>query len=118
MTLSLNANIFNNRFKGIVNDTLINLSVNSGNFNGAIQTKLGKGWDAELNGFYNTRGVDGVMVFKSMGMFTVAVSKSVLKNQGKITSTTAILLNSSVSMVRPVILPLMPLSTADGKTVS
>lgn len=85
MTLSLNANVFNNRFKGIVNDTLINLSVNSGNFNGAIQTKLGKGWDAELNGFYNTRGVDGVMVFKSMGMFTVAVSKSVLKNQGKIT---------------------------------
>lgn len=85
MTLSLNANIFNNRFKGIVNDTLIDLSVLSGNFNAAVQTKLGKGWDAELNGFYNTRGVDGVMVFKSMGMFTVAVSKSVLKNQGKIT---------------------------------
>jgi iron complex outermembrane recepter protein len=85
LTLSLNANLFNNRFKGIVNDTLINLSVNSGNFNAAVQTKLGKGWDAELNGFYNTRGVDGVMVFKSMGMFTFAVSKSVLKNQGKIT---------------------------------
>lgn len=85
MTISINANIFNNRFKGIVNDTLINLSVNSGNFSGAIQTKLGKGWDAEINGFYNTRGVDGVMVYKSMGMFTVAVSKSVLKNQGKIT---------------------------------
>ncbi len=85
MTISMNANVFNNRFKGIVNDTLINLSVNSGNFSGAIQTKLGKGWDAEINGFYNTRGVDGVMVFKSMGMFTLAVSKSVLNNQGKIT---------------------------------
>lgn len=85
MTISVNANVFYNRFKGMVNDTLINLSVNSGNFSGAIQTKLGKGWDAEINGFYNTRGVDGVMVFKSMGMFTVAVSKSVLKNQGKIT---------------------------------
>jgi iron complex outermembrane receptor protein len=85
MTLSFNANLFNNRYKGIVNDTLINLSVNSGNFNAAIQTKLGKGWDAELNGFYNTRGVDGVMVYKSMGMFSFAVSKTVLKNQGKIT---------------------------------
>jgi iron complex outermembrane recepter protein len=85
LTISMNANVFNNRFKGIVNDTLINLSVNSGNFSGAIQTKLGKGWDAEINGFYNTRGVDGVMVYKSMGMFTIAVSKSVLKNQGKIT---------------------------------
>lgn len=85
LTISMNANVFKNRFKGIVNDTLINLSVNSGNFSGAIQTKLGKGWDAEINGFYNTRGVDGVMVYKSMGMFTIAVSKSVLKNQGKIT---------------------------------
>jgi len=85
LTLSVNANLFNNRFSGIVNDTVINLSVNSGNFNAAVQSKLGKGWDAEVNGFYNTRGVDGVMVFKSMGMFTFAVSKTVLKNQGKIT---------------------------------
>ncbi len=84
LTVSVNANLFNNQFKGIVNDSLIDISVNSGNFSGALQSKLGKGWDAEINGFYNTKGVDGVMIYKGMGMFTVAVSKSVMNNKGRI----------------------------------
>lgn len=84
LTVSVNANLFNNRFKGIVNDSLINISVNSGNFSGAVQGKLGKGWDAEINGFYNSRGVDGVMIYKGTGMFTIAVSKAVMNNKGRI----------------------------------
>ncbi len=84
LTVSVNANLFNNQFKGIVNDSLINISVNSGNFSGSVQGKLGKGWDAEINGFYNSKGVDGVMIYKGTGMFTIAVSKSVMNNKGRI----------------------------------
>jgi outer membrane receptor protein involved in Fe transport len=85
LTLISNINLFNNKFKGQVNDTLIELSTNTANMYGAVQTKLGKGWDAEVNGFYNTPGVDGVMLYRGMGVLNFAVSKTVLKNQGKIT---------------------------------
>lgn len=85
LTVISNINVFNNRYKGQVNDTLINLSSNIASFYGAVQTKFGKGWDAEVNGFYNTGGVEGVMISKNMGSVNFAISKSVLKNQGKIT---------------------------------
>ncbi len=85
LTLNLNANVFHNRYKGIVNDTAVDLSAVSGNFSGGLQFKFSKGWDAEVNGFYNTRGVDGVSINNGIGMFSLAVSKAILNSKGKLT---------------------------------
>jgi outer membrane receptor protein involved in Fe transport len=85
LTVIGNINLYNNRFKGIITDSLVDISSNTGNFYASVQGKFGKGWDAEINGFYNTGGVEGVTVTKSMGSINFAISKNVLKNQGKIT---------------------------------
>lgn len=85
--LTINANVLlaNNRFKGFVNNAAVDFSSTTANFSGSLQSKLGKGWDAEINGFYKTREIEGVSFSKGMGMFSLAVSKSVLNNKGKIT---------------------------------
>jgi iron complex outermembrane recepter protein len=85
ITATANANTFYNRYKGVVNNTAVDFSAISANFYAALQFKFKKGWDAEINGFYNTRGVDGVSINGPMGMFSIAASKAVLNNKGKVT---------------------------------
>lgn len=85
LTINTNVLLANNRFKGFVNNAAVDFSSTTANFSGSLQSKLGKGWDAEINGFYRTREIEGVSFSKGMGMFSLAVSKSVLNNKGKIT---------------------------------
>ncbi len=84
VTLITNANVFHNRFTGKVNNTEADLSMVGANFYSALQLKLGKGWDAEVNGFFNTKNLDGITVNGTMGAISFAASKSVLKNKGKL----------------------------------
>lgn len=83
-TVITNANVYHNRFTGKVNNTEADLSIIAGNFYAALQMKLNKGWDAEVNGFYNTKNVDGISTSRDMGAISFAVSKSVLNNKGKV----------------------------------
>jgi hypothetical protein len=41
-----------------------------------------KGWNAEVSGWYRTKGADGLLVINDMGAMNAAVSKTILKKQG------------------------------------
>ncbi|WP_207496703.1 outer membrane beta-barrel family protein [Aridibaculum aurantiacum] len=85
LTVVSNNIVFHNSFKGRVGETDVDNKAISANFYAALQFKLQKGWDAEINGWYNTRSAEGVSRSGSMGVFNLAASKSVLQNKGKIT---------------------------------
>ena len=77
-------NVFNNQFKGVVNDTTIDVSGTTLMLNASQQFTLPKGWSAEVSGFYRTKGIEGVFNVKGMGMLNLGVGKNILKNNGSI----------------------------------
>ncbi|HLG40304.1 MAG TPA: TonB-dependent receptor, partial [Chitinophagaceae bacterium] len=81
---NLFVNTFNNRFDGIVNDTLISVSATTLQLNGSQQFKFAKTWSAEISGFFRTGGIEGVIVGKSLGMIAAGVSKEVFKKKATI----------------------------------
>ncbi|MBC7650126.1 MAG: TonB-dependent receptor, partial [Deinococcales bacterium] len=84
LSVNLYANAYNNRFRGLVNNGFVDLNGTTFMFNGSSSIKLGKGWNAELSGFYRTKGLEGVMFINPMGMISSGISKSVLKGKGSL----------------------------------
>ena len=76
------ANVFNNRFKGVVNNEEISVGITAFMVQVQQQFKLGKGWSAELSGFYRTKGLEGVIFIQPIAQFNSGISKQVLKNKG------------------------------------
>lgn len=83
-TANLWANVYNNNYKGIVNNDPVEIGATTGQFNLSNQFKLGKTVNAELSGFYRTPGVEGVFRIQSFGMVNVGISKQVLKGKGSV----------------------------------
>ncbi|MGI8597925.1 MAG: outer membrane beta-barrel family protein, partial [Chitinophagaceae bacterium] len=79
---SINFNLFNDNFKGIVNNTPINISGTSFITNVAQQFKINKTLTAEINGWYRSGGLEGAMIVKSVGRIGAGISQKVLKNKG------------------------------------
>ena len=79
---SIYANVFNNRFKGIVNNDQVSVGVTTFLAQVEQQFKLGKGWTAELSGFYRTKGLEGVIFIEPFAQVDAGFSKQVLKNKG------------------------------------
>lgn len=77
-------NASNNHFKGIVNNEPISLGVNMVMMQVQQQFKWGKGWGAELSGFYRSKGLEGVIFIKPIAQFSAGFSKQVLKNKGSV----------------------------------
>lgn len=82
LKVNVYANFSNNRFKGFINNSNVDLQSNlfTGNVN--AQMSFGKGWNGELSGFYRTKGLDGVLVIGALGAVNGGISKSILKNKG------------------------------------
>lgn len=78
------ANLFNNRFKGIVNGDYVSIGATTALFNVSNQFKFAKTWSAELGGFYRTPGVDGVFRISGLGAMNAAFSKQVMKGKGTV----------------------------------
>ena len=78
------ANVYNNRFRGIVNGDYISIGATTGQFNLTNQFKFAKTWGAEIGGFYRTPGVDGVFKIQGIGAMNMAFSKQVLKGKGTV----------------------------------
>lgn len=76
------ANVYNNRFKGVVNNEHISLGINSFMAQVQQQFKLGKGWSAEISGFYRSKGLEGVIFIYPFAQVNAGISKQVLKNKG------------------------------------
>lgn len=81
---SIYANVYNNQFKGVVNNENISIGITSFMMQVQQQFKWGKGWGAELSGFYRTKGVEGVIFIQPIAQVNAGFSKQVLKNQGSI----------------------------------
>lgn len=84
-TVSLYGNLFNNYFNGLVNNTPLEADITSFMANANNQFKFAKTWGGELSGFYqSTMQEAGTIVARPMGMFSVGLSKQVLKSKGTV----------------------------------
>jgi iron complex outermembrane receptor protein len=77
-------NVYNNQFEGVVNNTDIKVATTTFVFNAQSQFKFGKTWGAEVSGFYRTKGLEGVIFIKPMGMMNFGVSKQIMKGKGSL----------------------------------
>ena len=84
LKVNLYANFSNNRFQGFINNSNVDLQSNLLTTNVNAQMTLGKGWNAEISGFYRTKGLDGVLVIGGLGAVNGGISKSVLKKKGTV----------------------------------
>ncbi|MEP7163598.1 MAG: TonB-dependent receptor [Ferruginibacter sp.] len=77
-------NVYNNRFKGVVNNEPVSIGITTFMAQVQQQFKFGKGWAGEISGFYRTKGLEGVIFIKSMSQVSAGISKQVLKNKGSV----------------------------------
>ena len=78
------ANLYNNQFEGIVNEEQVKIGVTSLTAQVQQQFKFGKGWGAEVSGFYRTKELEGVIFIKPLGQVNLGISKQILKNKASI----------------------------------
>jgi len=80
--MNIYANGFNNHYSGLYQNDPIDIQFTSfmGNFTNSFT--LGKGWSAELSGWFRSKGVDGLLVINNMGAVNSGLSKQVLKKKG------------------------------------
>lgn len=84
LKVNVYVNFSNNRFKGFINNSDVDMQSNLFAGNLSAQMNLGRGWNADINGFYRSKGLDGVLVIGGLGNVNGGISKSVLKNKGTI----------------------------------
>lgn len=84
LKLNLYSNLSNNHFKGFINNANVDISSTMITSNASAQMSLGKGWNAEVSGFYRSKGLEGVMAINGLGALNGGISKSVLKNKGTV----------------------------------
>lgn len=77
-------NVFNNHFKGVVNNESISIGITAFMAQMQHQFKFNKGWSAEVSGFYRSKGLEGVIYIQPIVQVNAGVSKQVLKNKGSI----------------------------------
>ncbi len=81
---SFYGNAFNNQFTGVVNNENIKIGVTTFFMQSQQQFKFGKGWEAEAEGFYRTRGLEGVIFLHPFAQVSFGLSKQVMKNKGSV----------------------------------
>ncbi|HEY5968515.1 MAG TPA: TonB-dependent receptor [Chitinophagaceae bacterium] len=81
-TPNLWANLYNNAFEGVINGDHVKTGATTLQANLQNQFKLGKTLSAELSGYYNSGGVQGVFQIKSFGMVNMGISQQVFKGKG------------------------------------
>ncbi len=77
-------NLSNNHFKGIVDNENISLRLTGFMAQAQQQFKFGKGWSAELSGFYRSKGLEGVIFIDPIIQVNAGFSKQVLKEKGTV----------------------------------
>jgi outer membrane receptor protein involved in Fe transport len=84
-SLNLFGNLYNNDYKGVINNEDIHENVTAYSFNASNQFKFNKGWSAELSGFYNSQNlVSSTIIASPMGFFSLGAGKQILKNKGSL----------------------------------
>jgi hypothetical protein len=75
-------NVYNNLFKGLVNNSFVELGTTTAVLSASANYRFKKGITAELNGFYRTPGYEGVFLIRPLGSFNWGVSVPVFKTKG------------------------------------
>ncbi len=81
---SLYGNYNYSMFKGVLYGEELKVSASNILFNVNNQFNFGKGWGAELSGFYRTRGIEGQIEINPLGQASAGVTKQVLKGKGSV----------------------------------
>jgi outer membrane receptor protein involved in Fe transport len=76
------ANLYNNQYEGIVNGDFVKVGATTFQGNISNQFKFGKTWNAELSGYFNSGGVEGVFRIRSFGLVNMGISKTIFKGKG------------------------------------
>jgi iron complex outermembrane recepter protein len=77
-------NAFRNHFEGIVNNEDISIGITGWFAQIQQQFKWGKGWSAEVSGFYRSKQLEGVIFIKQMSQVNAGFGKQVMNNKGTI----------------------------------
>ncbi|MES1218936.1 MAG: TonB-dependent receptor [Bacteroidota bacterium] len=77
-------NAYNNHFKGVVNNENISIGITGMMMQVQQQFKWGKGWSAEVSGFYRTKGLEGVIFIQPIGQVNAGFGKQIMKNNGTV----------------------------------
>lgn len=77
-------NVYNNEFKGIINNDYVTIGNTTAMVNVSQQFKFNKTWSGELSGFYRSEGIEGVFRIGGFGMVNAGVSKQVMKGKGSV----------------------------------
>ena len=84
-TSSFYVNASNNHFEGVVGDNMpVEVNAKMIMLNGSQQFKFAKTWSAEVSGFWRSKGVEGIIVTRPVGMLNMGVSKQVFKNKATV----------------------------------
>lgn len=75
-------NLYNNHYKGMVNGDQISIGATTLQLNLTNQFKFGKGWSAELSGFYTSPLTEGVFQIRAFGQVGAGITKQVMKGKG------------------------------------
>jgi len=73
-----------NSFKGELYGEQLDVNASNILFNVNNQFNFGKGWSAELSGFYRSKGLEGQIIIMPLGQVSGGVSKQVMKGKGSI----------------------------------
>lgn len=77
-------NVYRNHFKGIVNNDQISIGNTGFMVQAQSQFKWGKGWGAELSGFYRSKALEGVIFIEPIMQVNAGFSKQIMKNKASI----------------------------------
>lgn len=84
-TTSLYGNVYNNRYKGLVNNKMLQQDVTAYSFNMNQQFRFAKTWGAEVSGWYQSRSLmTSMFLLDHMYMMSFGASKQIMKTKGSI----------------------------------
>ncbi|HUS00307.1 MAG TPA: outer membrane beta-barrel family protein, partial [Chitinophagaceae bacterium] len=81
-TSNINVNVYNDNYKGDINNIPIDRAATSFMVNGTEQFKVNKKLTAEINGLYRSASLAGVMRTNPIWFIGAGLSQQVLKNKG------------------------------------
>lgn len=84
-TTSLFSNVNYNHYKGVVNNTALDVTMTTFMINGSQQFRFAKTWSAEISGFYRSTAQEtGMFLLRPMGVFSFGFAKQLLQNKASL----------------------------------
>jgi iron complex outermembrane recepter protein len=78
------ANVFTNKYEGIITNELVTVSATTFSINGTQVFNFAKTWSAEIGGWWRTGGIEGVMEAKAMGALNIGFGKEIFKKKASL----------------------------------